>query len=58
MQFLVTVTLTDLAAAPDLDAHRAYLKEQFAAGVFLAFGPLPRRHGGWILAEAESEAAI
>jgi uncharacterized protein YciI len=41
-----------------LPAHRAYLDEQYAAGVFLASGPKAPRTGGVILACAPSLQAL
>ena len=41
-----------------LDAHRAFLAEQFEAGVFVAAGPKVPRDGGIILAVGKSRKEI
>lgn len=41
-----------------LEAHRSFLAEQYAAGVFLASGPKEPRSGGIILARAASAEAL
>ncbi|MFD4563123.1 YciI family protein [Streptomyces sp. NPDC058467] len=41
-----------------LDAHVAWLEEQYAAGVFLASGRKNPRDGGVIIAVAEDRARI
>jgi uncharacterized protein YciI len=40
------------------EAHRAWLRKQYAAGHFLVSGPQQPRTGGFILARAESKAAV
>lgn len=44
-----TADLSDVDAL--LEAHRAYLKDHYAAGVFLVSGPKSPRTGGVILAQ-------
>ena len=41
-----------------LEAHRAFLREQFAAGRFLASGPREPRDGGLILAQGCDRAGL
>ncbi|MCK7612178.1 YciI family protein [Roseibium sediminicola] len=41
-----------------LEAHRDFLKQHYAIGVFLASGPKVPRNGGIILAQGESREAI
>lgn len=41
-----------------LEAHRDFLKQHYAAGVFLASGPKVPRNGGIILARGDSREAI
>ena len=41
-----------------LEAHRAYLRQGYAQGVFLASGRLEPRTGGVILARAADRAAV
>jgi uncharacterized protein YciI len=36
-----------------LDAHRQYLNDQYASGIFIASGPKNPREGGVILASAK-----
>ncbi|QLA17120.1 YciI family protein [Desulfolutivibrio sulfoxidireducens] len=43
---------------PWLEAHRAFLREQYAAGRFLASGPRRPRTGGVILAHARERAEV
>jgi uncharacterized protein YciI len=40
------------------EAHRAWLRDQYAAGHFLVSGPQQPRTGGFILARGESKAAV
>lgn len=56
--FVVTLTYTAPLTAVDahLDAHRAWLAEGYAAGVFIASGPRLPRVGGVILATGERAA--
>ena len=58
--FIVDLTYQASLEAVDalLEEHRAYLGEQYAAGVFLASGPKAPRTGGVILARAESLEAL
>ncbi|MFR9799411.1 YciI family protein [Streptomyces sp. MS06] len=58
--FVLELTYTAPLHAVDalLDAHRAWLDEQYADGVFLASGRKNPRDGGVILAVAESRARI
>ena len=57
--FIVTLTLRDAAAAEaQLDAHRAYLREQHATGIYLMSGPLRSGDGLMIVAEAESRVEV
>jgi len=49
----------DLAEADRLlEPHRVFLKQHYAAGVFLASGPKVPRVGGVILARGDSREAI
>jgi uncharacterized protein YciI len=41
-----------------LEAHREFLREQYAAGLFLASGPREPRDGGLILAHGCDRAAL
>lgn len=41
-----------------LEAHRAFLKEHYAAGDFLASGPQNPRTGGVIFAKSNSKEAL
>jgi len=41
-----------------LEAHREFLREQYAAGLFLASGPREPRDGGLILAHGCNRAAL
>jgi len=54
--FVVTLTYVKPLEQVEahLEAHRAYLAEQYAAGTFLASGPQEPRNGGVILARSES----
>lgn len=58
--FVLELTYTAPLAAVDaaLEAHVAWLDEQYAAGVFLASGRKNPRDGGVILAVAEDRARI
>ncbi|MBT1090477.1 YciI family protein [Streptomyces sp. Tu102] len=58
--FVLELTYTAPIEAVDavLEAHVAWLDEQYAKGVFLASGPRNPRDGGVILAVAEDRAAI
>ncbi|MGW4874256.1 YciI family protein [Streptomyces chartreusis] len=58
--FVLELTYTAPLEAVDavLEAHVAWLDEQYAKGVFLASGPKNPRDGGVILAVAENRAAI
>ncbi|MFF4349315.1 YciI family protein [Streptomyces sp. NPDC001530] len=58
--FVLELTYTAPLEAVDaaLEAHVAWLDEQYAAGVFLASGPKNPRDGGVILAVAEDRARI
>ena len=57
--FIVTLTFQDQAAAEALqDAHRAYLREQHANGIYLMSGPLRSGDGLLVVAESESRADI
>ncbi|MFJ4364340.1 YciI family protein [Streptomyces chartreusis] len=58
--FVLELTYTAPIEAVDavLEAHVAWLDEQYAKGVFLASGPKDPRDGGMILAVAEDRAAI
>jgi len=50
--FIVTLTYQDQAAVEALqDAHRAYLREQHANGIYLMSGPLRSSHGLLLIAE-------
>ncbi|HEU5036668.1 MAG TPA: YciI family protein [Nocardioides sp.] len=57
---MVVLTYTAPLARIDelLDAHRAWLDQQYAEGRFLASGPQVPRSGGLILARAESREAV
>ncbi|XLZ72294.1 YciI family protein [Massilia sp. SR12] len=56
------ITLTYLKPAEEIDqllaAHREYLREQYANGMFLMSGRQVPRTGGIILATADSRADI
>lgn len=54
LQYVQPLALIDQA----LEAHRAFLDRQYAAGVFLASGPLAPRTGGVILATGVSRADL
>jgi uncharacterized protein YciI len=41
-----------------IEAHREFLREQYAAGIFLASGPRTPRTGGVILAHGCDRAAL
>ncbi|WP_405867197.1 MULTISPECIES: YciI family protein [unclassified Streptomyces] len=58
--FVLELTYTAPLDAVDalLDAHRAWLDEQFEKGVFLAAGRKNPRDGGVILAVAEDRARV
>lgn len=58
--FLVLITYTQPLDVVDihLAAHRDYLKQNYAAGVFLLSGRKEPREGGVILARAESASAL
>lgn len=58
--FVVTLHYLQPLAIVDqhLEAHRAYLAQQYANGTFLASGPQEPRTGGVILAQAESPKAL
>ncbi|MFD4623589.1 YciI family protein [Streptomyces sp. NPDC058475] len=58
--FVLDLTYTAPLDAVDaaLDAHVAWLEEQYAAGVFLASGRKNPRDGGVIIAVAEDRARI
>ena len=58
--FVLELTYTAPMDAVDaaLEAHRAWLDEQYGKGVFLASGPKNPRDGGVILAVAEDRARI
>ncbi|MFF1654749.1 YciI family protein [Streptomyces sp. NPDC058255] len=58
--FVLDLTYTAPLDAVDaaLDAHVAWLEEQYAAGVFLASGRKNPRDGGVILAVAQDRARI
>lgn len=58
--FVIDLTYTADLAEVDrhLDAHRAFLKSQYEAGLFLASGPKTPRTGGVILAKGSSRAEI
>jgi len=58
--FIVSLTYKCPLAEIDqhLDAHVAYLKEQYAQGHFIASGRKVPRTGGVILARAESREAL
>ncbi|KNX39582.1 hypothetical protein VV01_18075 [Luteipulveratus halotolerans] len=46
------------AVDPHLEAHRAWLREQYAAGTLLASGRKEPRTGGIILARAADRASV
>jgi uncharacterized protein YciI len=56
------ITLTYLKSAEEIDAqlaaHREFLREQYANGVFLMSGRMVPRTGGVIVAVADSRADI
>jgi uncharacterized protein YciI len=54
LQYVQPLPVIDQA----LDAHRAFLDRQYAAGLFLASGPLVPRTGGVILATGVSRPAL
>jgi uncharacterized protein YciI len=56
--FIISIKYTKPAAEIDalLTAHHRFLKEQYAAGVFLMSGRKVPRSGGIILAEAADRA--
>ncbi len=58
--FLILITYTKSAAEVDalLTAHRQYLQQHFASGVFLLSGRKVPRSGGIILADAAERAEI
>ncbi|MEU8979519.1 YciI family protein [Streptomyces sp. NPDC048309] len=58
--FVLDLTYTAPLDAVDaaLDAHVAWLEEQYAAGVFLASGRKNPRDGGVIIAVAQDRARI
>lgn len=58
--FLISITYTKSAAEVDalLTAHRQYLHQHFASGVFLMSGRKVPRSGGIILADAAERAEI
>ena len=58
--FIISLTYTAPLAKIDarLAAHRDYLAEQYAAGVFLMSGAKVPRDGGIIVAHAPSRAAL
>lgn len=58
--FVLVVTYTASLSAIDaaMPAHRRFLDEHFAAGEFLASGPLSPRTGGVIIARATDRDAI
>ncbi len=58
--FLISITYTKSAAEVDalLTAHRQYLQQHFASGVFLLSGRKVPRSGGIILADAAERAEI
>ncbi len=58
--FVLELTYTAPVERADalMDAHRAWLDEQYAAGVFLASGRKNPRDGGVILAAGVDRAAI
>ncbi|MDO4937062.1 MAG: antibiotic biosynthesis monooxygenase [Sutterellaceae bacterium] len=58
-RFMVTVRITDKEkVAPYLADHMAYLQKHFEAGDFLMFGPYAQSAGGWLIAKAQSRAAL
>ncbi|GAB6262539.1 YciI family protein [Photobacterium sp. 53610] len=58
--FVVSLTYTCALSEVEkhLDAHIAYLEQQYAAGVFLLSGRKEPRTGGVILANAENREAL
>lgn len=57
--FIVTLTFQDRPAVEALqDAHRAFLREQHANGIYLMSGPLRSGDGLLVVAEAESRAEV
>ncbi|WP_317204995.1 YciI family protein [Janthinobacterium sp.] len=58
--FIVTLTYLRPPEVIDaaLEAHRVFLREQYAAGVFLMSGRLEPRTGGVILAHGLERAAL
>ncbi|WP_428951048.1 YciI family protein [Streptomyces sp. cg35] len=58
--FVLELTYTAPLESVDalLDAHRAWLDEQFGAGVFLAAGRKEPREGGIIIAAGADRATI
>jgi uncharacterized protein YciI len=58
--FIVTLTYTAPLARIDayLEAHRAWLGEQYARGLFLMSGRKEPRDGGIIIAHAASRAEL
>ena len=58
--FIVSLTYTSGLEAVDalLDAHTAYLKEEYAQGHFIASGRKIPRTGGIIFAKADSREAL
>lgn len=58
--FVVELTYVKPLSEVDahLEAHRAYLTDQYANGVFVASGPKEPRTGGVILARAASVDAL
>jgi uncharacterized protein YciI len=58
--FVISITYTKPASEIDalLTAHRQYLQEHFASGVFLISGRKVPRNGGVILADALERADI
>jgi len=58
--FIVALTYTEPLARIDafLPAHRAFLEEQYARGLFLMSGRKEPRDGGIIIAHAASRAEL
>lgn len=58
--FVISTTYIKPASEVEavLDAHRQYVSEQYASGMFLMSGRKVPRNGGIILAVAASRAAI
>ena len=58
--FIVTLTYQKPEAAIDaaLEGHRVFLREQYAAGVFLMSGRLQPRTGGVIIAHGVDRATL